>query len=197
MSRTPKHSEVETRSYYIDSENSAFISARTQETQRSPTECINAELDFLRTWGLSKLSVPRLMAAAEAARATPMQYVQNLVWSFARDLPPVPPPKANGPSQMVRTSSNFTGPNLALILNHSISEGTDFPATLNNLLRFARTLGLPANLLAAMTAHAEARDGSMRDLVLTLVSDVVARLPDVASLPSTRPRPPRTATHKK
>ena len=91
----------------------------------------------------------------------------------------------------VKRSMNFTGPNLALIAHNSAQTGLEFSHSLNQLLDFARTYGLPSNLHASLTAVAAARGGSLRDLVLALVSDTVSRLPDPP------PPPPRSKAGRK
>ena len=53
---------------------------------------------------------------------------------------------------------NFTGPNLALIALNSAQIGREFSHSLNQLLDFGRTYGLPSNLHAALTAVAAARE---------------------------------------
>lgn len=184
MARTPKPTDSEPRGLHIRPENDAFLKERSAELRRNFTETFNSEMEFLRMWGLSKLSVPRLYAAAAAVHATPMQYVQNLVTAAALQAPVVPLPKvvpAKGDTN--RTTLNVTGPNDAFILHTSGLEKTEYNATVNRLLDFCRTYGLTPNLHAALTAQATARDASLRDLVLTLISDTAARLPDVVPAP--------------
>jgi hypothetical protein len=116
-----------------------------------------------------------------------MQYVQNLVTAAALQAPVVPLPKVvpvKGDTN--RTTLNVTGPNDAFILHTSGLEKTEYNATVNRLLDFCRTYGLTPNLHAALTAQAAAREAALRDLVLTLISDTAARLPDVV------PAPPQT-----
>lgn len=194
MPRTPKPEGSEPHIFFLDKENDDFLAARTKEMLRSFSEIVNSELDFLRLWGLSKLTVPRLSAAAKALNATPMQYVQSLVVQAALKVPPAHAPPAAKPKEgKIRRSILFAAPGLALIGHYCVVNGTEFSETVNDLLTFSRTYGLPPHLQAALTAHANAQGGSLRDLVLTLISDTAANLPE----PTTRlPSVGRAKTHK-
>jgi hypothetical protein len=181
MPRTPKPEGSEPRVFFLDRVNDDFLSARTKEVLRNYSEVLNSELDFLRLWGLTKISLPRLSFAAASLRATPMQYVQSLVVAEALKVPPAPPTKVTPPKTKearIRRSILFGAPSLALIGHYSVVNRTEFSDTLNDLLSFSRAYGLPPHLHAALTAHAAAQGGSLRDFVLTLISDTTARLPD-------------------
>lgn len=196
MPRTPKPEGSEPHVFFLDRENDDFLSARTKEMLRSFSEVLNSELDFLRLWGLTKISLPRLSFAAANIRATPMQFVQSLVVAEALKVPPAPPTKAPPPKTKearVRRSILFGAPSVALIGHYSVVNRTEFSDTLNDLLNFSRTYDLPPHLHAALTAHAAAQGGSLRDFVLTLISDTTARLPEP---PTKIPSTGRSKTHK-
>lgn len=192
MPRTPKHPGSEPKIFFLKHENDEFLAARTKEALRSFSEVLNSELDFLRLWGLSKLTVPRLSAAAARVNATPMQYVQSLVLEAALKAPHATGAPAKVKEGKERRSIIFTEPNLALIGHYSAVQKTEFSDTLNTLLDFARTYGLPPHLHAALSAQAASRGGSLRDLVLTLISDTAAKLPE----PAPRPGAPAARARK-
>lgn len=194
MPRTPKHPGSEPKVFFLKPENDEFLNARTKEALRSFSEVLNSELDFLRLWGLSKLTVPRLSAAAAAVNATPMQYVQSLVLEAALKAPHATGAPAKVKEGRERRSILFTEPNLALIGHYCAVQKTEFSQTLNDLLDFARTYDLPPHLHAALSAQAAARGGSLRDLVLTLISDAAAKLPEPA--PRAGSSASRGKTHK-
>lgn len=178
MPRTPKPAGSEHIHFWLSAANDEFIASRVMETLRDFSETMNSELDFLRLWGLSKLTVPRLVAAAANINATPSEYVQRLVMASALQAPGAAKPSPEIKGGPLRKSVNFTGPNLALVAHNSTRRNLEFSHSLNQLLDFGRTYGLPSNLHAGLTAVAEARGGSLRDLVVALISDTVSRLPD-------------------
>jgi len=164
--------------FWLSAANDEFVAFRVKETLRDFSETLNSELDFLRLWGLSKLTVPRLVAAAASINATPTEYVQRLVMAAALQAPAAAKSAPESKGGSVKRSINFTGPNLALVAHNSAQSGLEFSNSLNQLLDFARAYGLPSNLHAALTVVAVGRGGSLRDLVLALISDTVSRLPD-------------------
>ena len=188
MPRTPKPVGSEQMHFWLSAANDEFLAFRVKETLRDFSETMNSELDFLRLWGLSKLTVPRLVAAAASINATPMEYVQRLVMAAALQAPAAVKSASETKGGSVKRSINFTGPNLALVAHNSARSGLEFSNSLNQLLDFARAYGLPSNLNAALTVVAAGRGGSLRDLVLALISDTVARLPDP---PAPRAKPAR------
>ncbi len=173
--------------FWLSAANEEFVASRMKETLRDFSETMNSELDFLRLWGLSKLTVPRIVAAGASINATPAEYVQKLVLAAALQAPPAKSGPQNKGGSVKRTL-NFTGPNLALVAHNSARAGLEFSHSLNQLLDIARTYGLPSNLHAALTAVAVARGGSLRDLVVALIADTAARLPDP---PGPRPKAAR------
>lgn len=179
MARTPRPADAKMFQYSLSAENDAHIRALTVSLGRNTTEVLARELDFLRTWGLTPLRLPKLLHAVRAEFATPMQYVTALLAKSAAQFPAVvPPPEEKPAGDSVRGNVNFSGAAQALILGHAAERHHSFSRSLDELITYCRTYALTRGQLATLSAAAHVRGGELRDLVLDLIVDHVAQLPE-------------------
>lgn len=195
MARTPRPADAKMYQFFLSAENHGHIQSLIASLGRNTTEVLARELDFLRTWGLTPIRLPKLLHAARAEFATPMQYVTALLTKSAAQLPSVVPTQDDKPAwEAVRGNVNFSGAAQALVLAHAAERNLSFARSLDELITYARTYALTRGQLATLNAATRMRGGELRDLVLDLIADHVALLPEpprptVADVPPRRRKP--------
>lgn len=179
MGRTPRPPDSKVFQYSLSLENDAHIRSLVSSLGKSTTEVLHRELEFLRTWGLSAFRLPRLLHAAEAEFATPLQYVTALLGKSATQFPAVAPP-AEESVVPGRKPGNvfFSAGAQEFVHRHAAERRQSFPRALDELITYARTYSLTRGQLATLRGAAMVRGGGLRDLVLDLISDHARHLPD-------------------
>ena len=149
-------------------ENYAYLQALAAERRSTLSVVMNAELEFLRTWGLTT-SQQKAMAAEAARRGvSSWQHFRLLLRQYAKSLPPAT--RSQGPAAeelpTVRTSFDLDPPNADWLKGVVEDERLGGPtAGCNFVLEFARTYGLRADLLAAVEAEAQRQSTTVRSLL--------------------------------
>lgn len=179
MPRKPLPADWKAFSFLISAENDQYLKELQKAHRRNATQTMVRELEFLRTWGLSPVRVPRLAHAAKTQGATIFQYVTGVLAAHAARLPPAQLPVEVRPSgEKVRSNLNFNGVSQALVRGVATSKGIAFAPALHELLTFARTYNLTRGQYAALEAEAAATGHTVRDLVLVIISDHTSFLPE-------------------
>lgn len=143
---------------------------------------LNAELDFLRTWGLTPSRLRRLLAAATARKQSPRDYVKALLREAALKLPPATASArvSRLPKLGRRTSLFLTAPNHAVILEDCPAPRA-FNSVLMAALAFAEHYELHPDLLVALDAEATRAGDLRRDVVLNILRNAAEALPPIAA----------------
>ncbi len=160
------------------------VFARLQEVaawlNRTPSDALNHELTFYRTWGLPPSLARRVYAAAGAQKRAPRDLVSNFVREAALQFPSTKVPKCELEGGVThRTSMNVSGPNAASVNAECRASGLSFNTVLMAQVEFAQSLGLHPELLAAIDRLAEERGDSRRDVVHGIIRDAASGLPPV------------------
>lgn len=179
MSRSPRHPGLIRVTVHVSAANEPHLLAQMDALQRTYTETLNTELEWLRDFGLPPDWYARLRVAAAAKAATPHQYLTDLLTAHALHLPPPPappPPPLRGDAH--RISLHLTGPNAAFLAAEAEVRRLEPSDTINELLRFAATYDLAPHLLAALQADVQRRHTTLRSHVQSRLLGHVATLPE-------------------
>lgn len=181
MARTPLPSDTVYKPLNLKPEIFAYLQEVAARLNRTPSDALNQELDFYRTWGLSPSRTRRVNAAARAQKQLPRDFVQNLVREAALKLPAAKAAKRelNKDGETHRTSMNVSGPNAASILAECMTTNLSFNAVLMAHIEFVQTLGLHPDLLAAIDKVANDAGDTRRDVVLSMIREAAEALPPV------------------
>lgn len=164
----------------------AYLQEVAARMNRTPSDAMNAELDFYRTWGLAPSRVRRVNAAAAARKQLPRDFVHDLMREAALKLPAAKGAKREPrEGETHRTTMNVSGPNAASILEESEENGISFNAALMAQIEFVQSMGLHPDLLGAIDKVAHDDGDSRRDVVLRFVRAAAEVLPAV-ELPTRR-----------
>lgn len=187
MGRTPLPSDTVYKPLNLKPEIFAYLQEVAARLNRTPSDALNQELDFYRTWGLSPSRTRRVNAAAQARKQLPRDFVHDLVREAALKLPPAKGAKREPrEGETHRTSMNVSGPNAASILSECVETDLSFNAVLMAHIEFVQTLGLHPDLLAAIDKAAQDGD-TRRDVVRRIIHDAAEALP-AGTNEDTRPR---------
>lgn len=185
MARTPLPADTVYKALNLKPETFAYLQEVAARINRTPSDALNQELEFYRTWGLMPSRVRRVNAAAAARKQRPREFVHDLVREAALKLPPAKGAKRELPreGETHRTSMNISGPNAASILAECVESGLSFNAGLIAQLEFVQTMGLHPDLLAAIdkVAHDAGAGDSRRDVVLSIIRAAAEALPPLAN----------------
>jgi hypothetical protein len=191
MARTPLPADTVFKSLNLRPENFAHLEEVAARLLRTPSDAMNSELEFLRTWGLSTSRLRRLRAAAADRKRPVREFVRDLVNDAGLQLPPArkhprsPPPRAEG---VHRTSMNISGPNAALVTAEAVEDGVSFNVVVNRLLEFAQDFSLHPDILAAIDQVASEEGDTRRMVIQRIIHAAVERLPPVPEEKQTRKR---------
>ena len=197
MARTSRPADTVLHTASLSAEAVAHIAAVVDAGLFSPSEAVNAELDFLRTWGLPEHFTRRVEAEAKRRGITTLELVNDILWDAAEALPraSVPKPPRSPPARPPRKQLvlAITGPNEAWLLRHSdVWKVDSYEALLERALEFARGYGLPPEAQAALQQHAKGQGDSVRELVRELLMEAADHLPEA---PAEAPHPPAKRPH--
>ncbi|MFT3714030.1 MAG: hypothetical protein QM817_40735 [Archangium sp.] len=179
MPRTPLPKDVAKRSFDIEVSLDEWLTGLTTITGRNWIDCFNAELDFVRRFGLLPQLARRLELEAARKNSSLQAEVQELIYAAALALPAAASTQPGTiPTKRRRTSGNISGPNWAFLSSRVEATQLEFSDVVNRELLFAKTLGLTPALMARLDAAAERRGISTRDHVTELLLVAAQKLPE-------------------
>lgn len=187
MGRSPLPSNTVYKALNLKPEVFGYLQEVAARMNRTPSDALNQELEFYRTWGLMPSRVRRVNAAAAARKQIPRDFVHDLVREAALKLPPQKGAKREPrEGKTHRTSMNVSGPNADSLLGECAENGISFNAALIAQLEFVQAMGLHPDLLGAIDKVAHDDGDTRRDVVLRVIRAAAELLPPV-ELPTRRP----------